>query len=53
MTENVYDSHRGLIMKLRGQKLSRGANLDFTHNALQKLRSEFQKATFWRELKNN
>ena len=51
MTEKVYDSHHGLTLKLRDQRLQLRANLNFTHDALKEMRFEFQKATFWRKLK--
>ena len=46
MTEKVYDSHHGLILKLKDQRLESRANLDFTHDNLQEMLVEFQKATF-------
>ena len=41
MTEKVYDSHHGLNLKLRDQRL----RAKFTHDALQQMRFEFQKVT--------
>ena len=46
MTEKVYDSHHGLILKLRTKNYNQGQNLNFTRDALQKMCFEFQKAIF-------
>ena len=46
MTEKVNDSHHGLILNLKDQRLQLKANLNFTHNGLQEIRFEFQKGTF-------
>ena len=46
MTEKVYDSHHGLILRLRDQRLELKEKSKFTHDALKKMCFEVQKATF-------
>ena len=46
MTEEVYDSHHGLILQLRTKDYNQEKNLNFNHDALQEMRFKFLKSTF-------
>ena len=46
MIEKVHDGYYGLILILKDPRLLLGANLNFTHDAVQDMRVECQKATF-------